>query len=431
MRSDTPLKDEVSQLYPLHRILSSEGTDAALDLVGRQLGEGIDWHVETFPSGEPAWTWTIPPRFEVEEAYLEVANGQRILDFADNPLHLVSYSEPIDVIVEWDELARHLHTNPSRPHAIPWEFKYYERSWGFCLPHDQYLSLDRNARFHAVIRSRFVDQPGLRVGTAQTVRDTVRDGPEMLICAHICHPNQANDGATGVVTAIEVLRRIARTPLPDESLRIRLLIVPETIGSLAYLSRHPEVVAAGRGGIVAEMTGNRNHLHLQRSRQDTHQLDRIARYVLGRHDPQFREGGFRNVISNDEMVINGPGLNIPCISVSRWPYDEYHTSDDNMSIIDEAMLHESADAIEEITRIFASDYVPERTFTGPVFLSGYDLWVDWREDSALNRAIEEIMLSFEGERSVFDIACAVGLDYWSVREYVERFRARGLVKALR
>ncbi len=137
------------------------------------------------------------------------------------------------------------------------------------------------------------------------------------------------------------------------------------------------------------------------------------------------------MISNDEMVINGPGLDIPCISVSRWPYDEYHTSDDNMSIIDEAMRHEAADVIEDITRIFGSDYVPQRTFTGPVFLSGYGLWVDWRQDSALNRALEEIMLSFDGEHSVFDIACAVGLDYWSVRKYVEKFRAEGLVEALR
>jgi hypothetical protein len=101
-----------------------------------------------------------------------------------------------------------------------------------------------------------------------------------------------------------------------------------------------------------------------------------------------------------------------------------------MSIIEEAMLHGAADALEDITRIFASDYVPLRTFTGPVFLSGYDLWVDWRKDEALNCAIEEIMLSFEGERSVFDIACALGLDYWFVREYVEKFRAKGLVKAL-
>jgi aminopeptidase-like protein len=129
------------------------------------------------------------------------------------------------------------------------------------------------------------------------------------------------------------------------------------------------------------------------------------------------------------MVINGPGVNIPCISVSRWPYDEYHTSDDNPEIILEEMLTEAADVIEEIIRIYATNYVPQRTFRGPAFLSGHGLWVDWRENLALNRALEQIMLRFEGEHTIFDIAHELDLDYWETREYVERFRRKGLVKA--
>ena len=130
------------------------------------------------------------------------------------------------------------------------------------------------------------------------------------------------------------------------------------------------------------------------------------------------------------MVINGPGVNIPCISLSRWPYDEYHTSDDNPDIIHEEMLVEAADTIEEIIRVYASNYTPQRTFRGPVFLSGHGLWVDWRENLKLNRALEKIMLRFEGFHSVFDIAHELELDYWETREYVERFRREGLVQAL-
>ena len=85
---------------------------------------------------------------------------------------------------------------------------------------------------------------------------------------------------------------------------------------------------------------------------------------------------------------------------------------------------------DEIVRIFGTNYIPRRTFRGPVFLSGNGLWVDWRENWALNRAIEKIMMSFEGEHSVFDIAGLVGLDYWMVRDYVEKFRLKGFVTAL-
>jgi aminopeptidase-like protein len=111
------------------------------------------------------------------------------------------------------------------------------------------------------------------------------------------------------------------------------------------------------------------------------------------------------------------------------PYPEYHTSDDEPSIIREDMLVEAAEIAERIVRIHATDFVPKRTFMGPVFLSGNGLWVDWRESWELNRAIERIMMSFEGDMTVFEIAEAVGLDYWVVREYVEKFREKGFVEA--
>jgi len=151
--------------------------------------------------------------------------------------------------------------------------------------------------------------------------------------------------------------------------------------------------------------------------------------VLKKRGEEFREGEFAQVIANDERVINGPGLNVPCISLSRWPYDEYHTSDDNPAIIHEEMLQGAADAIEEMVRIAATNYVPRRKFRGPVFLSGYGLWVDWRVNWGLNRAIEKIMMRMEGNQSLFDTAEEVGLDYWEIRAYVEKFRGLGLVEA--
>jgi aminopeptidase-like protein len=93
----------------------------------------------------------------------------------------------------------------------------------------------------------------------------------------------------------------------------------------------------------------------------------------------------------------------------------------------EDMLVGAAQTAEEIIRIYASNYIPKRTFRGPVFLSGYGLWVDWRDNWALNRAIEKIMMRFEGQHSIFEIAEQVGLDYQTVRDYVEKFRAKGFV----
>jgi aminopeptidase-like protein len=119
---------------------------------------------------------------------------------------------------------------------------------------------------------------------------------------------------------------------------------------------------------------------------------------------------------------------VPCVSISRWPYPEYHTSDDTPAIIDEARLREAADAVEEILRVRATSYTPRRTFRGPVFLSGHGLWVDWRVNPELNQAIERMMMRLEGEHTVFDIADELRLDYWETRGYLERFRERGLIE---
>jgi len=432
----TPPKALLEALFALpHRTLVSEDTNKALDLLGQSLPGTVEWSTETYAPGTPAWTWEVPERYVVHEAYLETEDGERIVDVADSPLHLVSYSEPVDALLAFDELDPHLHHAERRPDATPWEFAYYERSWGFCLPHTEYLALDRSARYRAVIRAELDTTPehGLRVGVA-VVHPAGGRAPgagELLVCAHIDHPAQANDDLSGVVSAIAAARALAADPLPAGSMSVRLLFCPETIGSICYLSHHEELIGELRGAIFSEMTGNRNELALQRSHQDDDLIDRVARAVLTEQGVPFHEGAFRTVVGNDEMVINGPGVGVPCVSLSRWPYDEYHTSDDTPAIVEEDLLVEAAAAIEQICRVRGSDYVPRRTFKGPVFLSRYGLWVDWRENLPLNRALEAIMLRLEGDRSIFAIAEEVGLPFADVYAYVERFRAHGLVEATR
>jgi aminopeptidase-like protein len=431
MKNDKTIKSVLEEIYPLHRTLASDGLDEALRIVGNYLPETADYRIETYPPGQNVWTWKVPERYMINKAYLETQNGEKVVDFKDNPLHLLSYSLPTDKILSWDDLQPHLYYSEKRPWTIPWQFKYYERDWGFCLSKNQYDRLDRNIKYHAVIDVEFGTDPkdGFRVasGVLHPIGGRTEAPGEILVCSHVCHPNQANDDAAGVVTAIEVARRLATNPLPAGSMSIRFLFCPETIGSIAYLANHEELIPGFRAGIFIEMTGNDNSLILQRSRQDNSLVDRVAREVLNRMGKEFREGEFAQVVANDERVINGPGVNIPCISISRWPYDEYHTSDDNPSIIHEDKLQEAADMVENTIRIYASNYIPKRNFRGPVFLSGYGLWVDWRQNWALNRAIEKIMMHFEGNDSIFEIAEITNLSFEEVYEYVNKFLKNGLV----
>jgi len=428
------LKQLVEELYPLHRTLVSDGTDTALSIIASHFPEDGKFQIETYSPKSPAWSWIIPERYVVHEAYLETESGGKIVDFKNNPLHLVSYSLPIDKVVTWEELEPHLHYSLRRPNAIPWQFKYYERDWGFCLSKTLFDSLDRNVRYHAVIKSEFLTSPeqGLRVGTGtlHALNGQPEHFGEFLYCADVCHPYQANDSLTGVAVAVETAWRLASMPLPRYSMSVRFLFCPETIGSIAFLSRHESLLPKFRGGLYCEMCGHRGSLVLQRTLQDCHLLDRIARYVLRSTNKAFCEKEFGEVVFNDEFVMNCPGVEIPAISISRWPYDEYHTSEDSPAIIHEDMLKETADVIEQIVRVFASNFIPKSKVKGPIFLSRYGLWMDGQKNRRLSDAVDQILVRFNGQYTVFDIAEHVNVDYWEVRSYIEQFIALDLVEPL-
>ena len=63
--------------------------------------------------------------------------GKRIIDFRDNNLHLVGYSNPIKKKITLKQLLKHLHSLPEQPNAIPYVTAYYKNYWGFCVTHNQ------------------------------------------------------------------------------------------------------------------------------------------------------------------------------------------------------------------------------------------------------------------------------------------------------
>jgi aminopeptidase-like protein len=98
--------------------------------------------------------------------------------------------------------------------------------------------------------------------------------------AHTCHPMQANDDGAGVVSTIELARRLAENPLPAGSMSVRFWFGPETIGTIAWLAHNESLIPNLRGGIFMEMTGNQNQIAWHHTRQHNHLLDRITNYVL-------------------------------------------------------------------------------------------------------------------------------------------------------
>ena len=420
----------MERLHPLHRTLVSDGTDQAIEIIGQYLPEPARYRINRYPSGQKVWTWTVPPKFVVHEAYLEIVEGdrkKRLVDFQNNPLHLVSYAQPVDRMLTFGELEPHLHYNEQRPDAIPWVFKYYDKGWGFCLPYNTFRDLPRDARYHAVIRTEFIPDE-LKVGEY----DILGTSDEyLLFIACVCHPCQVNDSISGLVVNVDLARRLAAAP--PGHYNIKFLFLPETIGSIAYLANNEGLISRLKYGFFSEMIGHDNTLRLQRTRQDNTLLDRAAKYIINRRTGgDFVEGPYcHTIITNDEKVTNAPGVDIPTIAINRWPYDAYHTSDDRPSAMVPDKLAEVSIILQEIVEILQSNDYPRRKFRGPVFLSGLNLDLDWRADRELKRALQEMMFHLEGNETALDIALHLGINYHTVRTFLDELRANGLVESAR
>ena len=100
--------------YKQRNIVSDEYEEAL-----KYISNIIPLKIHEVSTGTKCWTWTIPEKWTVNEAWIEDLDGNRLLDFKDHPLHVISYSLPINKIISKNELMEHLHTNSKRPNAIP------------------------------------------------------------------------------------------------------------------------------------------------------------------------------------------------------------------------------------------------------------------------------------------------------------------------
>ncbi|MCC6955149.1 MAG: DUF4910 domain-containing protein [Anaerolineales bacterium] len=418
--------DLIYELWFLRRDLVSDGYDFALKRLAAEMKGQMTIH--EYPTGEPCWTWQAPEKWSCSAAYLETLDGRRLIDAADHPLHVVSYSLPFEGVVSREELLRHLHVHPRLPHAIPFVFKYYQRDWGLCASSMLRDTLDEPS-YRVVIRSKF--SPGtLKVGEVVIPGQSEQS---FVLAAHLCHPAMVNDDLTGVLVGLEAAKALLSGPKPYFT--YRLLIVPETIGSLAYLSHNEALIPGMVGGLFLEMLGNDSPHALQGSFQPQSQVDRCFRSALTALDAHSYSAPYRTVINNDERQFNAPGVRVPMLSLSRveppgspnWPYAEYHSSLDTPAIVTEERLQTSAQVVLDLIEAWECNQYVVNNFKGEVFCSGYGIWIDYLTNPEGHRRLFEIMERCDGSRTVADIAVELEISFQAVWEVVSQLQAKELV----
>ena len=421
---DAPLEEIVRTLWMTRRDIVSDGYDAGLAALATQ----VPMHIHEYPTGTECFTWIVPEKWTCHEAWLETLEGRRLISYADHPLHAVSYSLPFDGIVTRDELMRHLHVHPLLPGAVPFIFKYYERDWGLCCSQRLRDSLT-DAHYRVRIRTSFT-YGTLKVGEVVVPG---RTNETIVLAAHLCHPGMANDDLSGVAVGIGVIRELLRAPARRYT--YRLLILPETIGSLAYLSDHQSLVPRMKAGLFLEMLGLENPHALQLSMTGDTDADACFVSALRRHDPSGWTGPYRTLLGNDERQFNAPGVRVPMLSLMRvlrpdapdYPYREYHSSDDTPAIVSPARLAESRDLVLRMIDELESSRVPINRFAGELCCSRYGVHINWYSDPDGHRDMFAVLDLVDGTHSIAQIAQATGQSAEVVTRVLDQLEARGLI----
>ena len=340
-----PSRDEVEsyfdRLWPICRSITGNGVRQSLAI----LQELLPVELVEVPTGQKVLDWTVPKEWNIDDAFVEDESGRRVIDFRKSNLHVLGYSVPVDQWLSLEELQAHLYSLPEQPDAIPYLTTYYKERWGFCLEDRKRLAL-KPGSYRAVIRSRL--EAGSMTYGHRVLPSTTGGTDEILFSSYVCHPSMANNELSGPLLVAFLYRALSR--LPRRRFNYRFVLVPETIGAIAYLASHGEHLRRHcKAGLVATCCGDDRAITYKRSRRADALIDRCVADVL--EDYRRESGKPFSVVDffptgSDERQYCSPGFNLPVGSLMRsmyTDYPEYHTSLDDKSMISMAALIESID----------------------------------------------------------------------------------------
>lgn len=184
---------------------------------------------------------------------------------------------------------------------------------------------------------------------------------EIFLVAHLCHPKpSANDNASGSGLLLEIARTIKKLidsgKMQQPERTIRFLWVPETFGSVAYISSHDGIEKRLIAGINLDMVGQdqelcRSTLNLDCTPDSLPSF--LNDYVFSLIEQSVKEFDSKTHFGSastfrfnrtafsggsDHAEFTEATTAVPCVMLLQWPDLFYHTSMDTIDKVSEQTL---------------------------------------------------------------------------------------------
>lgn len=435
------IKDIAEKLYPFNYSITGEGSREAIDAYC----ELADFDIHTYASGKELRGWRIPNGWRVKKA-LVLHKGEVYYDcLKSTPLGCAYLSPSFSGRVTKDELLSHCAWREDQPDAIVYDwtrlYRQNEQSkWGLSIPWSVLAEIPET-ELEVHIETEQYDS--LMYVLDLKIQGQVNE--EIVISAHNCHPYQANDDISGCATALALFKH--GLSARNNYYTYRLLIGPELFAPMFWLEEFAENAKQIKSVVLLKSVGNDAKMKIQNSFTGTHAIDQIAKAAAEECSGDesaipFYE--FRSYYGNDETVFEAPGFEIPTITLTRFPFPEYHTHLDTPDKLNVDSLSHSYKLLSTIVEIIETNKYASNVQAGLFCLShpSYNLYrsapepgISSQGSSAIEKKWNLLMNCLSRElssgQSILAISLKYNINYSLLREYISEWESCGIVRLSR
>ena len=244
----------------------------------------------------------------------------------------------------------------------------------------------------------------------------------------------ANNELSGITVVTFLSKWLLEINNPEYSYRI--IFIPETIGSIAYLSmNYKEMKKKIIAGFNVSCVGDDRAYSYLPSRSGNTLSDLVAKHILKWIDKNFIEYSWLDR-GSDERQYCAPGIDLPIASILRskyGSYPEYHTSLDNLEKVVTPKgleggywaLRKAIKAIERNKRYKASFLCEPQMGKRGLYST-----LSTKQSDIKVKLMMDILSFSDGENSLVNIAENLNVPVWSLYDSVDILEKHNLIYSI-